>query len=485
MAELFAYPQHPDYLGYFERWRRCRIRSRSSTATIPIRRRSCSPRPACPRDYLQGAGLLVLARSDGPGAAARGLSGTGRCQARHPADGVWRVPLGDDQQDQCAGLSDETTGHTNPTTTIRKSFVRGQVWNPSQWNDPEYDKKWMRVYLEQDEPKRQAMLKGDDPRDSRQGAVYLAPHALIFTAWWPWGEELRRRAYAPARSRPGPIYARIWIDQDLKKRLGALSGQRPMTRPLLDVKNLTTRFRTDRGTVTAVDGVSFHVDPGETARDRRRESGSGKSVTALSVLRLIPNPPGPDRERRNPVRGVDLTKLDDPGIRAGARQQDRDDLSGADVVAQSGLDRRAAGGRARSTCTEARLGQKPMKAATELIGRVPHRRRRQPTQLLSASIFRRHAPARHDRDGAGLCAAPDHRGRADHSTRRHRAGADSRSAQGGDARDRLVADPDHPRISASSPLCRPRRRDVWRAHCRGGAGARSLQASKTSLYASA
>ena len=37
-----------------------------------------------------------------------------------------------------------------------------------------------------------------------------------------------------------------------------------MTRPLLEVKNLTTRFRTDRGTVTAVDGVSFHVDPGET-----------------------------------------------------------------------------------------------------------------------------------------------------------------------------------------------------------------------------
>ena len=37
-----------------------------------------------------------------------------------------------------------------------------------------------------------------------------------------------------------------------------------MTRPLLEVKNLTTRFRTERGTVTAVDGVSFHVDPGET-----------------------------------------------------------------------------------------------------------------------------------------------------------------------------------------------------------------------------
>ena len=37
-------------------------------------------------------------------------------------------------------------GHTNPTTTIRKSFINGQVWNPSQWSDPAYDKKMDEVY---------------------------------------------------------------------------------------------------------------------------------------------------------------------------------------------------------------------------------------------------------------------------------------------------------------------------------------------------
>ena len=63
-----------------------------------------------------------------------------------------------------------------------------------------------------------------------------------------------------------------------------------MASPLLEVKGLTTRFRTERGTVTAVDDVSFHVDPGETLAIVG-ESGSGKSVTALSVLRLIPDPP--------------------------------------------------------------------------------------------------------------------------------------------------------------------------------------------------
>ena len=47
-----------------------------------------------------------------------------------------------------------------------------------------------------------------------------------------------------------------------------------MTSPLLLVNGLTTRFRTERGTVTAVDDVSFHVDPGETLAIVG-ESGSG------------------------------------------------------------------------------------------------------------------------------------------------------------------------------------------------------------------
>jgi peptide/nickel transport system ATP-binding protein len=60
---------------------------------------------------------------------------------------------------------------------------------------------------------------------------------------------------------------------------------------LLEVDNLQVHFRTPHGVNRAVDGVSFHVDEGETLAVVG-ESGCGKSVTAMSVLRLIPQPPG-------------------------------------------------------------------------------------------------------------------------------------------------------------------------------------------------
>lgn len=61
--------------------------------------------------------------------------------------------------------------------------------------------------------------------------------------------------------------------------------------PLLSIENLTTTFETDAGLLTAVDGISFDVNRGETVCIVG-ESGSGKTVASESITRLIPSPPG-------------------------------------------------------------------------------------------------------------------------------------------------------------------------------------------------
>ncbi|OGV45369.1 MAG: peptide ABC transporter ATP-binding protein [Lentisphaerae bacterium GWF2_57_35] len=77
---------------------------------------------------------------------------------------------------------------------------------------------------------------------------------------------------------------------------------------VLDIEDLRVSFDTDDGEVRAVNGVSFHVNEGEVL-GLVGESGCGKTVTALSVLRLIPSPPGRVASGRIVHRGRDLLSL--------------------------------------------------------------------------------------------------------------------------------------------------------------------------------
>ena len=92
---------------------------------------------------------------------------------------------------------------------------------------------------------------------------------------------------------------------------------------ILEVEKLQTHFRTEHGVSRAVNGVSFHLNAGETLAIVG-ESGCGKSVTAMSILRLIPSPPGksdgsirfqgrdllalPEAEMRK-IRGNDISMI--------------------------------------------------------------------------------------------------------------------------------------------------------------------------------
>ena len=110
-------------------------------------------------------------------------------------------------------------GVINPSRTLSNSFGTGEPWNVSMLSDPTLDARFVEMYQIHDEAAREAMVKAMT-REILDKAPYIwLPTLYGYTAWWPWvknyGGELR-----VAAMKPGPIYARLWIDQEMKKQMG-------------------------------------------------------------------------------------------------------------------------------------------------------------------------------------------------------------------------------------------------------------------------
>jgi peptide/nickel transport system substrate-binding protein len=218
-AEMFAYPQHPSFGAYFR----------------PLEQQPDSVKELFKYDPVKAKKLLAEAGyPNGFTFKVQVCS----CSTNHMdllplvAGYLEQVGVKMDIQtmEYAAFLSAMTTkqnapgyfmdnGHTNPTRTLHKSFVYSQPWNPSQWNDPKFSEKMDQVYLEPDESKRIKMIDEMTTEIVDKAPYVWLPTPYNFTAWWPWvkGYEGELRAGA---ARPGPIYARMWLDQDLKKKMG-------------------------------------------------------------------------------------------------------------------------------------------------------------------------------------------------------------------------------------------------------------------------
>jgi peptide/nickel transport system substrate-binding protein len=218
-AELFSYPQHPDYLGYFQplnempdtvkelfKYDPAKAKKLLAEAGVPkgfsfkVQVCSCNPdhMDLLPliAGYLEQVGVKIEIQPMEYGAYLSAMN------TRSMTPGYFM-----------------NNGHTNPTTTIRKSFTTGQQWNPSNWSDPKFDEKMAEVYRTRDEGKRMEMLRAMTVEMLDKAPYMWLPTPYIYSAWWPWvknyGGELRAGAV-----RPGPIYARIWVDQEMKKKMG-------------------------------------------------------------------------------------------------------------------------------------------------------------------------------------------------------------------------------------------------------------------------
>src|SRR5262245_21645119 len=137
---------------------------------------------------------------------------------------------------------------------------------------------------------------------------------------------LPRRLLLPGgRRRPRRVSVRgAPVDRRLRelgwrRRRAALARaccyrHRDVAEALLEIRDLITEFRTEHGVLRAVDGVSFEI-PKRGTLGVVGESGCGKSVTALSVMRLIASPPGRIAGGEIRYGGKDLLALSEPEMR--------------------------------------------------------------------------------------------------------------------------------------------------------------------------
>ena len=218
-AELFAYPMYPDWLGYYE----------------PL-----SAMPESVKElftYNPDKAKKLLAEAGHPNGFSFKVQ-VCSCSPDHmdllPLVSAYLEKVGVKMQIQpmeygafLSAMTSKTNsagyfmnnGHGNPTMSIRKNFVSGETWNPSQFSDPQFDRKMAAVYTERVEARRQQMLR-EMTREIIDKAPYIwLPIPYHYTAWWPWVKNYDGELRAGS-VRPGPIYARIWIDQELKKKMG-------------------------------------------------------------------------------------------------------------------------------------------------------------------------------------------------------------------------------------------------------------------------
>ena len=120
-------------------------------------------------------------------------------------------------------------------------------------------------------------------------------------------------ADVPEAERPTIIEVTPGVRRTGRPAAGAEKTERASD-VLLEVRGLSTHFFTPSGVVQAVDDVSFDMKYGETL-GLVGESGCGKSVTALSIARLVPNPPGRIVAGSITFDGIDVLKLNNDGIR--------------------------------------------------------------------------------------------------------------------------------------------------------------------------
>ena len=218
-AELMAYPQHPDFGEYFQPLEEMPEEVKELFTYNPVKARKLLDEAGVPEGYRFDMQVCSCSPShmDLIPLLQSYLSKVGIQINIQPMEYASFFSAMTTQTHGPGYLM--TSGHVNPVTTLRKSFVTGQKWNPSQYSSEYFDRQIDILHGERDEQKRIELIRHLTEKVLMETPYIWLPVPYVHTAWWPWvknyGGELRAGA-----NRPGPIYARIWIDQELKAEMG-------------------------------------------------------------------------------------------------------------------------------------------------------------------------------------------------------------------------------------------------------------------------
>ena len=299
------------------------------------------------------------------------------------------------------------------------------------------------------------------PRPHRRGLVGRADPGHRHHAAGAVGQPVRRLAARPPRSPAAPAMSE--------------------STTVLEVRDLHTHFFLRRGVVKAVDGVSFSLKRGEVL-GLVGESGCGKSLTALSLMRLLP------KGGARTIKGEVLLGGENILERTPAEMREirgrrismvlQDPQTSLNPVFSIGDQLREAIVRRRKGASLAEI----MKEAVAALRRVEIAAPEQRIGQYPAPDERRHEAARGRRHRHQRRARGAHRRRADHRARRHHPAAVPEAAEAPAGRDRHGDPVHHPRFRRGRPHVRPRGGDVCRPHRRMRAGAADLRGAAASLY---
>ncbi|MFT4103279.1 MAG: ABC transporter substrate-binding protein [Burkholderiaceae bacterium] len=218
-AELLGYPQHPDYVGYYEPLDKMPASVKELYTYDPDKAKKLLAEAGYPKGFSFKVQYCSCAPDhvDLLPLIAAYLEQVGVKVELQPMEYAAFLSAMTTHNNEAGYFMD--SGHTNPTVALRKNFESGSLWNPAQYADAAFDKRLEAASNDRDEAGRQLAVR-ELTREILDKAPFIwLPTQYAYTFWWPWvknyGGELRAGA-----ERPGPIYARIWLDQALKKKMG-------------------------------------------------------------------------------------------------------------------------------------------------------------------------------------------------------------------------------------------------------------------------